>query len=48
LLNATVFYDQKKYRISLKGNNLLDEQYWNNNGTPQKPFNFITSIAFKF
>jgi iron complex outermembrane receptor protein len=48
LLNVTVFYEQKKYRIAVKGNNLLDEQYWNNNGTPQKPFNFITSVAFKF
>jgi iron complex outermembrane recepter protein len=48
LLSATVFYDQPKFRISLKGNNLLDEQYWNSTGMPQKPFNFLTSVAFKF
>lgn len=48
LLSATLFYDQPKYRIALKGNNLLDEQYWNSNGTPQKPVNFLASVAFKF
>lgn len=48
LLNATVFFDQKSYRISLKGNNLTDQKYWNNNGTPQKPVNFLASVAFKF
>jgi iron complex outermembrane recepter protein len=48
LLNATVYYDQPKYRIAIKGNNLLDEQYWNSNGTPQKPINFIASVAFRF
>lgn len=48
LVNATVFFDQKTYRISLKGNNLTDQKYWNNNGTPQKPVNFLASVAFKF
>lgn len=48
LVNATVFYDQPKYRIAVKGNNLLNEQYWNSNGTPQKPINFLTSASFKF
>lgn len=48
LLDATVFYDQPKFRVAIKGNNLLDEQYWNSNGTPQKPVNFLASVAFKF
>ena len=48
LLNATVFYDAPKFRIGLKGNNLSNERYWNNNGSPQKPANFITSVSFKF
>lgn len=48
LLNATVFYDQKTYRIALKGNNLTDQKYWNNNGTPQKLMNFLASVTFKF
>ena len=48
LVNAALFYDQPKYRISLKGNNLLDEKYWNATGMPQKPLNVLASIAFKF
>ena len=48
LLSGSIFYDQPTYRITLKGNNLLDEQYWNLNGTPQKPINFLVSIGFKF
>lgn len=48
LLNATIFYDQPKFRLSVKGNNLLNKQYWNTNGTPQKQLNFLASVAFKF
>lgn len=48
LLSATVYYDQPKFRLSVKGNNLLDEQYWNSTGMPQKPLNFLASVAFKF
>lgn len=48
LLNASVFYDRPKYRITLKGNNLLNEYYWNPTGTPQKPINFLASVAYKF
>jgi iron complex outermembrane receptor protein len=48
LLNASVFYDRTKYRITLKGNNLLNEYYWNPTGTPQKPINFLASVAYKF
>jgi iron complex outermembrane receptor protein len=47
LLSGTLFYDAPKFRISLKGNNLSDERYWNNNGTPQKRANFVTSVSFK-
>ncbi len=47
LLSGTVFYDAPKFRISLKGNNLSNERYWNNNGTPQKRANFVTSVSFK-
>jgi len=48
LVNATVFYDQPAYRISLKGNNLLNEKYWNSNGIAQDPFNFLVSLGLKF
>ncbi|GAA0558315.1 TonB-dependent receptor [Chitinophaga japonensis] len=48
LLNVAIFYDQPKFRLSVKGNNLLNEEYWNSNGTPQKKLNFLGSVAFKF
>jgi iron complex outermembrane receptor protein len=47
LVGGTLFYDAPKFRISLKGNNLTNERYWNNNGTPQKPANFIAGVSFK-
>lgn len=48
LLNLAVFYDQPMFRLSLKGNNLLNEEYWNSNGTPQKKLNILGSVTFKF
>src|SRR5690606_11798526 len=48
LLNAALYYDQPKFRISLKGNNLLNEEYWNSTGTPQKTLNVMASVAVKF
>ncbi|WP_315822406.1 hypothetical protein [Paraflavitalea speifideaquila] len=47
LLSGTVFYDAPTFRVSLKGNNLSNERFWNNNGTPQKPAHFISSVSFK-
>lgn len=48
LLNAALFYETGKYRLSVKANNLLNEKYWNNNGTPQKQLNFLAGVAFKW
>jgi len=51
VLDAAVFYNQPKYRISFKANNLTDEHYWISDGyyvRPQKPAHFLTSITFKF
>jgi iron complex outermembrane receptor protein len=47
LLDATVFYDQPAYRLALKGNNLLNKEYWNTNGTPQKPIHFLVSVTIR-
>ncbi len=47
LVSGSLFYETNKYRFSIKGNNLTNEKYWNNNGTPQKPVNFIASISLK-
>ena len=48
LLNASIFYDQPKYRLALKANNLLDQQYWSSAGSPQKPFNILANLILKF
>lgn len=48
LVSAAVFYDKRQFRFSLKGNNLTGQRYWNNNGSPQEPANFLGSVAFKF
>lgn len=47
LLNATVFYETGGYRFSIKGNNLTEAKYWNNNGTPQKPLNILAGVSVK-
>jgi iron complex outermembrane receptor protein len=50
LLNAGLFYNPGSYRISFNINNLTNTVYytgyWSIN--PQKPVNFVASVAFKF
>lgn len=50
VLNASIFYDQPKYRISAKIDNLTDQQYWIGYTTmnPQKLRSIIGSLAYKF
>ncbi|WP_423146523.1 TonB-dependent siderophore receptor [Rubrolithibacter danxiaensis] len=50
ILNASVFYDQPKYRIGLKMDNITNKQYWIGYGTmnPQKLRSFNASVSFKF
>jgi iron complex outermembrane receptor protein len=50
VLNASAFYDQRKFRISAKVDNLTNQQYWIGYTTmnPQKLRNIIGSIAYKF
>lgn len=48
LVSASVFYDQPKYRIGLKVNNLNNSRYWNYYGVPQNPRQFLASISYKF
>ncbi len=50
VLNATAFYDQPKYRIGFKLDNLTNKQYWVGWGTiiPQMPARFSASLAIKF
>lgn len=50
LVNATIFYDQPKFRIGLKADNLTNKQYWIGYTTmnPQKPRSIVGSVSFKF
>jgi len=50
VLNASIFYDQPKYRISAKVDNLTDKQYWvgYTTMTPQKLRSIVGSVAYKF
>jgi iron complex outermembrane receptor protein len=50
VLNASVFYDQPKFRVSAKMDNLTNEKYWIGYTTvnPQKLRSFAASLAFKF
>ena len=50
ILGATIFYDQPKYRIGLKANNLTNERYYIGYTTmnPQKLRNFAASVSYKF
>ena len=49
LVNASLFYNGKHIRATFNANNLTNETYytgyWSVN--PQKPANFVTSVAFK-
>lgn len=48
VVNATLFYDQPKWRIGLKVNNIGNEKYWNANGYAQAPRQWIGNVTFKF
>ncbi len=48
LLNGTIFYDQPKYRVGLKLNNIANVKYWDVYGKPQRPFEFLANLSFKF
>lgn len=50
VINAALYYDQPKYRLSLKINNLTDELYFNGYTTinVQAPRTFMGSVSYKF
>ncbi|WP_332369721.1 TonB-dependent siderophore receptor [Spirosoma telluris] len=50
VLNASAFYDQRKFRISAKVDNLTNQHYWIGYTTmnAQKLRSFVGSIAYKF
>ena len=50
VLNASAFYEQRKFRISAKVDNLTDQHYWIGYTTmnPQKLRSFCGSVAYRF
>ena len=50
VINATINYDQPKYRFSLKMNNITDELYFNGYSTinVQNPRTVMGSVTYKF
>lgn len=48
LLNASVFYEQNRYRFAIKTDNLTDEVYWGDFFNPQAPRTVKASLAIKF
>lgn len=48
ILDATLFYDQPKYRIGFKVDNLTSDKAWSLRLTPQAPARFIGSVTLKF
>ncbi len=48
MLDASIFYDQPKYRIGFKVDNLTSEKTWSVRLTPQAPARFIGNVALKF
>jgi len=47
-IDAAAFYDQPRYRINFKANNIGNVKSWAIDGRPQKPANFLVGLAFKF
>lgn len=50
ILNASVFYNNNKYRLGLKFNNLTDVEYYKGWTTlnPQLPMNVLANFTYKF
>jgi iron complex outermembrane receptor protein len=47
-VDATAFYDQPKYRIGFKLDNLTNQQYWSFRLAPQNPTRGTLSLSLKF
>lgn len=48
VLDASIFYDQPRYRIGLKVDNLTNEQYWSFRLAAQNPTRVTGNVTFKF
>jgi len=48
VLDASLFYDQPKYRIGIKVDNLTNEKYWSYRLAAQNPMRVTGNLTFKF
>ncbi|MCD0488307.1 TonB-dependent receptor [Pedobacter sp. MC2016-14] len=48
IYNASVFYDQPKWRFGLKLNNMTNEKYWNSSLAYQMLRQYLGSVTLKF
>jgi iron complex outermembrane receptor protein len=48
VLDATLYYDRKSYRIGVKVDNLTNEKYWSFRLAPQMPTRVVANITFRF
>lgn len=48
MFDIGIFYDQPKYRIGLKFDNITNEKAWSVRLTPQAPARFLGSVSLKF
>ncbi|WP_345331427.1 TonB-dependent receptor [Mucilaginibacter defluvii] len=46
--SGTVFYDQSKWRLGVKLNNISGKKYWDIGGNSQAPRNVMASLSFRF
>jgi len=48
VLDASVFYDQPRYRLGIKVDNLTNEKYWSYRLAAQNPTRLTGNVTFKF
>ncbi|MBL7736934.1 MAG: TonB-dependent receptor [Chitinophagaceae bacterium] len=48
LIDATVYYEQTRFRAALKFNNLTNQKYWDLMGNPQMPLNISGNLTLRF
>ena len=48
IFDLGIFYDQPKYRVGLKFDNITNEKAWSVRLTPQAPARFLGSVSLKF
>ena len=48
VINANIFYNQPKFRISVGMDNIGSKKYWDVFGTPQMPRRLMASLLFRF